>query len=96
MLDDARNELPVHDLRQHHLRHWCLLEDTLLLSLHRQVDIDVTTLSGGDLRSKTVLAEEDRAAVGAVKLERRSTARNLHREARRARDGNRRDDRIDE
>ena len=96
MLDDARNELPIHDLRQHHFRHWCLLKDTLLLSLYRQVDVDVTALGGGYLRSKTILAEEDRAAVGAVKLERGSTAGDLHREARRARDGNGRDDRVDE
>ena len=82
VLDGSGHQLPVLDHRLEHLRHRLLVKDTLLLALHRQVDVDAAALGSRDLNAQAFLGQENVAGVSGVKLDRWSRSGDLQLERR--------------
>ena len=95
VLHRRRHQLARHNCSAEHLGYRMLVEDALLLALHRQTDVDAAALRRRDLDGEGVLREVDLPHVRRVELDRRADAGDLDREVGRFgyRDG--RDDGVD-
>lgn len=65
------HQFAIADRRPEHLRDRMFCKHALLLTLHRQTDVDATALGSRDLHTETVLRQINLPRVGGVKLNRR-------------------------
>lgn len=96
MFDDARNELAVLDDRLDLFRYRLFFENALFFALDGQADVERARFGRNDFDRQRIFRQVNLSTVRAVDLERRYGTYDLDRERGRSRNGEGRNERIDE